>query len=205
MILKQAPIGIRFLRKPYLDHFGLLPQTKFIKNYCAGSENLPMLKTVKSLAKLSGSIARSSINSRIQAAHLRYQFFDYGNLRAASFSTFDQKQDASLILEEVEAKVFQVLRAAQKTNQEKLSRTATFEELGYDSLEVVEMVVALEENFGIDVTDEEAEKIKSVKDAIAIFHKYMLDKFNKNKLAEMGMGETGIVPGSKRKKDQRRV
>lgn len=41
------------------------------------------------------------------------------------------------LLEEVEAKVFQVLKTAAKCNTAKLSRAATFEELGFDSLDSV--------------------------------------------------------------------
>jgi acyl carrier protein len=41
------------------------------------------------------------------------------------------------------------------------------EDLGADSLDQVELVVAFETEFGIDIPDEEAEKIKSVGDAVA--------------------------------------
>jgi acyl carrier protein len=47
-------------------------------------------------------------------------------------------------LEEVEAKIFQVLKSAAKCNQSKLVRAATFEELGFDSLDSVELIVAME-------------------------------------------------------------
>lgn len=40
------------------------------------------------------------------------------------------------------------------------------EDLGADSLDVVELVMALEEQFNIEIPDEEAEKIKTVQDAI---------------------------------------
>ncbi|MCK9161447.1 MAG: acyl carrier protein [Arcobacter butzleri] len=40
------------------------------------------------------------------------------------------------------------------------------EDLGADSLDVVELVMALEEKFGIEIPDEEAEKILTVGDAI---------------------------------------
>ena len=40
------------------------------------------------------------------------------------------------------------------------------EDLGADSLDTVELVMALEEEFGIEIPDEEAEKIARVKDAI---------------------------------------
>jgi acyl carrier protein len=40
------------------------------------------------------------------------------------------------------------------------------EDLGADSLDTVELVMALEEEFGIEIPDEQAEKIATVKDAI---------------------------------------
>ena len=40
------------------------------------------------------------------------------------------------------------------------------EDLGADSLDVVELVMALEDEFGLDIPDEEAEKIKTVQNAI---------------------------------------
>lgn len=46
------------------------------------------------------------------------------------------------------------------------------ENLGADSLDTVELVMAFEEAFGIEIPDEEAEKITKVKDAI----KYINDK-----------------------------
>lgn len=57
-------------------------------------------------------------------------------------STSDPTQVA--LLEEVEAKVYQVLRSAAKCDQKKLTNKATFEELGFDSLDSVELVVAME-------------------------------------------------------------
>ena len=65
-------------------------------------------------------------------------------------------------MEEVEAKIFHVLKSAAKCKADKLTRTATFEELGFDSLDGVELVVAMEEHFGFDITNEEAEKITDV-------------------------------------------
>ena len=40
------------------------------------------------------------------------------------------------------------------------------EDLGADSLDTVELIMALEEEFGIEIPDEDAEKIATVKDAI---------------------------------------
>ncbi len=44
---------------------------------------------------------------------------------------------------------------------------ATFiEDLGADSLDIVDLIMALEEEFGIDIPDEEAQNIKNVGDAV---------------------------------------
>ena len=48
-----------------------------------------------------------------------------------------------------------------------MTRDASFvEALGADSLDIVELVMALEEAFSIDIPDEQAEKIRTVDDAI---------------------------------------
>lgn len=74
------------------------------------------------------------------------------------------------LIEYVEGKVFEVLKQAAKCRHEKLSRTVSFEELGFDSLDGVELVLAFEEYFGYDISNTEAEKITTVMDAIQIFH-----------------------------------
>ena len=51
--------------------------------------------------------------------------------------------------------------------QEEVTDQAKFiEDLGADSLDTVELVMALEEEFGIEIPDEDAEKMVSVGDAI---------------------------------------
>ncbi|OGX28659.1 MAG: acyl carrier protein [Omnitrophica WOR_2 bacterium RIFCSPHIGHO2_02_FULL_67_20] len=50
---------------------------------------------------------------------------------------------------------------------EEVTDAASFiEDLGADSLDTVELVMALEEEFGIEIPDEDAEKMSSVGDAI---------------------------------------
>lgn len=57
--------------------------------------------------------------------------------------------------------------------QEEVTDQAKFiDDLGADSLDTVELVMALEEEFGIEIPDEDAEKMVSVGDAI----KYIEDK-----------------------------
>ena len=45
------------------------------------------------------------------------------------------------------------------------------EDLGADSLDIVELVMAMEEEFGIDIPDEEAENIRTVDEAVAYVKK----------------------------------
>ena len=51
--------------------------------------------------------------------------------------------------------------------QEKVVEDASFiDDLGADSLDIVELVMAFEEEFGVEIPDDAAEKITTVKDAI---------------------------------------
>ena len=52
-------------------------------------------------------------------------------------------------------------------DEEEVTLDASFvDDLGADSLDTVELVMAFEEEFGIEIPDEEAEKITSVKEAV---------------------------------------
>lgn len=57
-------------------------------------------------------------------------------------------------------------------NAEQVTDEASFiDDLGADSLDTVELVMALEEEFGMEIPDEEAEKISTVKAAIEYIEK----------------------------------
>ncbi|MEO6193670.1 MAG: acyl carrier protein [Thermoanaerobaculia bacterium] len=52
-------------------------------------------------------------------------------------------------------------------DEEEVTLDASFtEDLGADSLDIVELVMAFEEEFGIEIPDEEAEKISNVREAV---------------------------------------
>ena len=54
-----------------------------------------------------------------------------------------------------------------QVDEKQVTLEASFiEDLGADSLDTVELVMDLEEHFGIDIPDEDAEKLKTVKDAV---------------------------------------
>jgi acyl carrier protein len=50
--------------------------------------------------------------------------------------------------------------------------TSLPKDLGLDSLDVVELVMALEEEYGIEITDEEAEKIQTVEDVVRFLERH---------------------------------
>jgi acyl carrier protein len=57
-------------------------------------------------------------------------------------------------------------------NAEQVTEDASFiDDLGADSLDTVELVMALEEEFGMEIPDEEAEKISTVRTAIEYIEK----------------------------------
>ena len=51
------------------------------------------------------------------------------------------------------------------------SDAAFVEDLGADSLDQVELIMAFEEEFGVEISDDEAEKIRRVKDAVEYIEK----------------------------------
>ena len=64
-------------------------------------------------------------------------------------------------------KVRDIIEKELGVEREKLTDQASFiEDLGADSLDIVELVMAMEEEFEVEIPDEEAENIKTVGDAI---------------------------------------
>jgi acyl carrier protein len=67
----------------------------------------------------------------------------------------------------VEQKVKQIIVEQLGVDENQVDNNASFvDDLGADSLDIVELVMAFEEAFDIDIPDEDAEKITTVKDAI---------------------------------------
>lgn len=73
----------------------------------------------------------------------------------------------------VQDKITDIIVEQLGVKREEVTPEASFvDDLGADSLDTVELVMALEEEFGIEIPDEDAEKIQTVGDAI----KYIEEK-----------------------------
>lgn len=78
--------------------------------------------------------------------------------------------------EATEAKVREIIINELGVESEKVTNDASFvDDLGADSLDTVELVMAFEEEFGIDIPDEDAEQMRTVGDAIAYMKKNAAD------------------------------
>ena len=77
-------------------------------------------------------------------------------------------------MKELEEKVKDIIVEELGVERDKLAEGASFmEDLGADSLDTVELVMAFEKEFDIDIPDEEAEKLRTVGDALKYLHEKM--------------------------------
>ena len=74
-------------------------------------------------------------------------------------------------MKQLEEKVKDIIVEELGVERDKLKAEASFmEDLGADSLDTVELVMAFEKEFDIDIPDEEAEKLRTVGDAMKYLH-----------------------------------
>lgn len=77
-------------------------------------------------------------------------------------------------MSQLEEKVKDIIVEELGVEREKLMGEASFmEDLGADSLDTVELVMAFEKEFDIDIPDEDAEKMRTVGDAMKYLHEKM--------------------------------
>jgi len=85
------------------------------------------------------------------------------------FSINNEK--AELIMSDIAERVKKIVVEHLGVDAAKVTDNASFiDDLGADSLDTVELVMAFEEEFGIEIPDDAAEKIATVKDAIDFIH-----------------------------------
>ena len=72
---------------------------------------------------------------------------------------------------EVFEKIKDLICEQLEVDEDKIKMKTTFEDIDADSLDVVELVMALEEEFNLEIADEEVEKIKTVGDIVNYIEK----------------------------------
>lgn len=74
----------------------------------------------------------------------------------------------------VERRVIEIIVEQLGVSEEEVTLEASFiEDLGADSLDLVELIMAMEEEFGIEISDEDAEKIQTVQDVVNYINEHM--------------------------------
>lgn len=74
----------------------------------------------------------------------------------------------------VEAKVKKIIMDQLGVSEDEVKTDASFvEDLGADSLDLTELIMAMEEEFSLEIDDEEAQKLLKVKDAVAYVERHV--------------------------------
>ncbi|KDQ63635.1 hypothetical protein JAAARDRAFT_29661 [Jaapia argillacea MUCL 33604] len=112
------------------------------------------------------SFARFAIRTATRATYPRLSL-----AVASRRSVFPQRAAfsaaAGLSKPDIESRILDVLKGFEKVDPAKLSTASRFsEDLGLDSLDAVEVVMAVEEEFSIEIPDAEADEIATVQHAI---------------------------------------
>jgi acyl carrier protein len=71
------------------------------------------------------------------------------------------------------AKVKALISEQLDIDEDQITLDTTFEDIDADSLDVVELVMALEEEFDLEIADEEVEKIQTVGDVVGYIEKHL--------------------------------
>jgi acyl carrier protein len=74
----------------------------------------------------------------------------------------------------VERRVIEIIVEQLGVGEDEVTPEASFiDDLGADSLDLVELIMAMEEEFGLEISDEEAEKIQTVQDVISYINEHI--------------------------------
>jgi acyl carrier protein len=93
--------------------------------------------------------------------------------RAGSPSSIVETNQRGELMAAVDEKVKQIIVEQLGVDEGEVTQNASFvDDLGADSLDTVELVMAFEEAFEIEIPDEDAEKIRTVQDAVDYIGKH---------------------------------
>ncbi|CAG8554166.1 9666_t:CDS:2 [Ambispora gerdemannii] len=114
--------------------------------------------TSKNYQQQRPGIKKSILESRVNFAFDQYRLYSSGGV---------------LSRQDIESRIVQILKDFDKVDPEKVTPKSRFaEELGLDSLDAVEVVMAIEEEFSVEIPDKEADEIRSINDAIEYISKH---------------------------------
>ncbi|WAQ82806.1 hypothetical protein PtA15_3A170 [Puccinia triticina] len=109
------------------------------------------------------SLYPSSSSSRSTIPRFRSANHPTTNFQSVRFAS-----GGSLSKDDIQRRILEVLGSFEKCDPAKITPTASFtSDLGLDSLDAVEVVMAIEEEFSIEIPDEEADQITTVNEAIS--------------------------------------
>mmetsp|Transcript_6068 Transcript_6068/g.18368 ORF Transcript_6068/g.18368 Transcript_6068/m.18368 type:complete len:132 (-) Transcript_6068:2353-2748(-) len=129
------------------------------------------------LRSLAGSIAKSVVQTMGVSGP---SALGAGRLRLGQAALFGLRgyADAALTKDEVTARVLEVVKNMEKVDPAKVNAESCdfTKDLGLDSLDTVEVVMAFEEEFQLEIPDDEADKIASCQQAIEYIAQHPMAK-----------------------------
>jgi acyl carrier protein len=134
-----------------------------------GSENR-RLPPVSASGQAAGNVlttGKCHLWTGCTAAKLRPRLF-----RFVRVSSRPEDEDGFMSENNIEARVKKIVVEHLGVEEEKVTKEASFiDDLGADSLDTVELVMAFEEEFGVEIPDDAAETILTVGDAVTFLEK----------------------------------
>ncbi|KAA1110950.1 hypothetical protein PGT21_034874 [Puccinia graminis f. sp. tritici] len=127
---------------------------------------LSKINTVPKLAAYSTRVSFQPLSSGSRSTIP--QFSPALNRPAINLQSIRFASGGSLSKDDIQRRILEVLGSFEKCDPAKITPTASFTtDLGLDSLDAVEVVMAIEEEFSIEIPDEEADQITTVSEAIS--------------------------------------